>query len=75
MSKGRLAELLGIARTWTPPVFPLAGHDVTALGIPPGERVGQLLEAVRDWWVASDFTADRTRCLGYLRKLAIGTPA
>jgi poly(A) polymerase len=48
---------------------------VTVLGIPPGERVGQLLEAVRDWWVASDFTADRTRCLGYLRKLAIGTPA
>ena len=75
MSKSRLAELLGIARTWTPPVFPLAGHDVTELGIPPGERVGQLLEAVRDWWEASDFTADRTRCLGYLRELAIGTPA
>jgi len=75
MSKSRLAELLGIARTWTPPVFPLAGHDVTELGIPPGERVGQLLEAVRDWWEASDFTADRTRCLVYLRELAIGTPA
>ena len=75
MSKSRLAELLGIARTWTPPVFPLAGHDVTELGIPPGERVGQLLEAVRDWWEASDFTADRARCLVYLRELAIGTPA
>jgi poly(A) polymerase len=75
MSKGRLAELLDIARAWTPPVFPLAGHDVTALGIPPGERVGQLLEAVRDWWEASDFTADRARCLVYLRDLAIGTPA
>ena len=75
MSKSRLAELLGIARTWTPPVFPLAGHDVTELGIPPGDRVGQLLEAVRDWWEDSDFTADRTRCLVYLRELAIGTPA
>ena len=75
MSKSRLAELLGIARTWTPPVFPLAGHDVTELGIPPGDRVGQLLEAVRDWWEASDFTADRTRCLVYLSELATGTPA
>jgi poly(A) polymerase len=75
MSQRQLAELLDIARAWTPPVFPLAGHDVTVLGVPPGERVGQLLEAVRDWWEASDFTADRTRCLVYLRELAIGTPA
>jgi poly(A) polymerase len=75
VAQGRLAELLDIARAWTPPIFPLAGRDVTALGIPPGERVGQLLEAARDWWEASDFTADRTRCLVYLRALAIGTPA
>jgi len=75
ISQSRLAELLGIARTWTPPVFPLAGHDVTELGIPPGDRVGQLLEAVRDWWEDSDFTADRTRCLVYLSELATGTPA
>ena len=43
MSRDRLAELLGLARAWTPPVFPLAGRDVTALGIPPGHRVGRLL--------------------------------
>lgn len=70
MLQPRLAELLDIARAWTPPVFPLAGRDVTALGIPPGERVGQLLEAVRDWWEAGDFTADRTQCLARLEELA-----
>ena len=75
MSSGRLSELLAIAGDWMPPVFPLAGRDVTALGIPPGERVGRLLAAVHDWWEEGDFTADRTRCLIYLRELAIGTPA
>ena len=72
VSRSRLAELLDLARAWTPPVFPLAGCDVTALGIPAGERVGRLLAAARDWWEASDFTADRAACLAYLRELAIG---
>jgi poly(A) polymerase len=70
MSPGRLSELLALASDWTPPVFPLGGRDVTALGIPPGERVGRLLAAVRDWWAEGDFTADRAQCLAYLRKLA-----
>ena len=65
MSRSRLAELLDLAGIWTPPVFPLAGRDVTALGIPPGERVGQLLAAVREWWEEGDFTADRAACLAH----------
>src|SRR5207302_1268807 len=43
MSRSRLAELLDLARSWAPPTFPLTGRDVTALGIPPGERVGRPL--------------------------------
>jgi poly(A) polymerase len=66
----RLAELLAIARDWSPPTFPLTGHDVTALGILPGERVGRLLDAVRDWWEAGDFAAGRAQCLARLRELA-----
>ena len=69
MPQSRLAELLDLARDWTPPVFPLAGRDVTALGIPPGERVGQLLTAVREWWEEGDFTADRRSCLAHLEEL------
>jgi poly(A) polymerase len=72
MSRSRLAELLDLSRDWTPPSFPLAGRDVTALGIPPGARVGELLAAVRDWWEEGDFTADRAACLTHLRELAIG---
>jgi poly(A) polymerase len=74
MSQSRLGELIDLAGDWTPPVFPLAGHDVKALGIPPGERVGRLLAAVRCWWEAGDFSADRASCLARLREVAIGPP-
>jgi poly(A) polymerase len=70
MSRSRLAELLDLARDWAPPVFPLAGRDVTALGIPPGERIGGLLAAVRNWWEEGDFGADRAACLAHLQQLA-----
>jgi poly(A) polymerase len=69
MSPDRLAELLGLARNWTAPVFPLGGRDITALGIPPGPRIGRLLDAVRAWWEAGDFTADRAACLARLKEL------
>jgi poly(A) polymerase len=75
MPQSRLAEVLDLARSWTPPAFPLAGRDVTALGIPPGEAVGRLLAAVHDWWEVGDFTADRAACLARLSEIAIGTPA
>jgi poly(A) polymerase len=69
MSRGRLVELLALARDWTPPIFPLTGRDVTALGIAPGPEVGRLLGAVHDWWETGDFTADRAACLFYLQGL------
>ena len=51
-------------------MFPLAGRDVTALGIPPGPRVGRLLAAVQQWWEDGDFAADRAACLDYLKEIA-----
>ncbi len=69
MSAERLASLLALARDWTPPQFPLSGHDVTVLGIPPGPRVGALLDAVERWWEAGDFAADRSTCLTHLNEL------
>jgi poly(A) polymerase len=71
ISAARLGGFLALARDWTPPRFPLAGRDVVALGTPPGERVGQLLDRVREWWEAGDFTADRTACLAYLQTLVL----
>jgi poly(A) polymerase len=75
MSRSRLTELLDLAGGWTPPVFPLAGRDVIALGIPAGERVGRLLSAMHDWWEEGDFAADRAACLVHLRSLAMRPPA
>jgi poly(A) polymerase len=74
MDAARLGELLALAEGWTPPPFPLAGRDVTALGIPPGPRIGQLLSEVRAWWEAGDFAADRAACLEKLEELAGGEP-
>jgi poly(A) polymerase len=65
----RLAELLALATAWEEPQFPLAGRDVTALGVPPGPRVGQLLTEVRRWWQDGDFAADRAACLERLQEL------
>jgi poly(A) polymerase len=69
MDQPCLAELLARAATWQPPRFPLKGRDVTALGIPPGKRVGELLATVREWWEAGDFTADRAACLARLKEI------
>jgi poly(A) polymerase len=69
MDQPRLTELLALAAIWQPPRFPLKGRDVTALGIAPGKRVGELLAAVREWWEAGDFTADRAACLARLKEI------
>jgi poly(A) polymerase len=65
----RLTELLRLARDWTVPNFPLTGHDVRALGIPPGPSVGALLDAVERWWEAADFVPDRSQCLNRLKQV------
>jgi poly(A) polymerase len=69
----RLAKLLALAAAWTPPKFPLAGRDVTALGIPPGPRVGQILAEVRRWWEERDFAPDRKAALAKLAEIG-GNP-
>jgi poly(A) polymerase/tRNA nucleotidyltransferase (CCA-adding enzyme) len=44
------------------PVFPLRGADVTASGVAPGPRVGEVLRAVREWWMAGGCVADGEAC-------------
>ncbi len=73
MEDARLAELLALAASWHSPGFPLAGRDVAALGIPPGPRIGRLLDEMRRWWEEGDFTADRAACLARLREIAAAT--
>ncbi len=61
--RARLAQI-------PPPVFPLEGRDVLALGLPPGPPVGRLLRAVRVWWLAGGCTADAAACRGELARRA-----
>ncbi|HWB48168.1 MAG TPA: CCA tRNA nucleotidyltransferase [Stellaceae bacterium] len=74
IAAAQLKTLLGRVETWRIPVFPLTGDDVTARGIAPGPRVGELLAAVRRWWEEGDFAADRAACLAQLATL-IRSPA
>ena len=56
-----------------PVVFPLAGRDLLARGLPPGVGIGHLLHEVRAWWLAGGCVADRDACLERLDGL-IGRP-
>lgn len=53
--RGRLAAL-------PRPVFQIEGRDVLALGVAPGPHVGELLRALRQWWLDGGCTADAAAC-------------
>ena len=55
-----------------PPVFPLVGRDVVALGVTPGPAVGALLAGTRRWWMDGGCVADRDQCLAHLRAAQAG---
>lgn len=57
------------------PVFPLQGRDLLALGLAPGPAVGELLQGLRDWWLAGGAEADRTACLNEARRRMDGAGA
>lgn len=44
------------------PEFPLHGRDITALGIPPGPRIGEILAGVREWWRDGGCIAGKAAC-------------
>ena len=52
-------ELLAFADQWPIPRFPLTGKDLLARGVKQGPLVGKELGRLEDWWIASDFTADK----------------
>lgn len=54
------------------PVFPLAGADVVAAGVSPGPRVGAVLAALREQWLASGCGADRDALKAALARHLIG---
>jgi len=61
-------ELLGEARAWQHLDLPVKGRDALALGLAPGPRIGEAMDALAAWWEAGDFAADREACLAELKK-------
>lgn len=61
---------LALPDRWSPPRFPLTGTDVLALGVPAGPRIGKVLRALEDWWIAGDFAADEGGLRAKLGELA-----
>ena len=64
-----LKDALALADAWRPVSLPVKGRDATALGVPPGPRVGALLREVDAWWEAGDYRAGRGETLARLREL------
>ena len=64
--------LWALTEHWQPPLLPVTGEDVLALGVPAGPRVGALMRALEGWWIAGEFRADRTGLLAKLRELGAG---
>ena len=48
-------EAITLARSWTPPVFPVKGKDLLEGGMAPGPDVGRRLKAMEEAWIANGF--------------------
>jgi poly(A) polymerase len=55
--------LLDLPQSWAVPKFPLGGKDLLAAGIAAGPEMGERLQALEDWWVASHFALTRDELL------------
>jgi poly(A) polymerase len=69
----RLLVLLALAEAWPAPKLPISGSDALALGMNEGERIGDTLATVEQFWIDSDFTASRTECLAKLKEATVST--
>ncbi len=63
-------RLVGQVEDWAPPLLPVRGEDILALGVAAGPEVGRLLARIEAWWEAGDFRAGRPAALAELRRLA-----
>jgi poly(A) polymerase len=63
-------KILDYAQAWEQPELPVSGEDVMGFGVPEGPGVGEMLEAIEEWWLERAFKPDREACLDRLRLLA-----
>jgi poly(A) polymerase len=66
LSKEQVWQLDQYIHSYEKPLFPLTGHDLLALGVKPGSKVGQLLKECEEWWCENSFTQGHQACLDYV---------
>jgi tRNA nucleotidyltransferase/poly(A) polymerase len=59
-----------LADHWDPPVFPLRGPDITALGYFSGPEIGGMLRKIESQWIEGGFAEDRDGLLAAAKALA-----
>jgi poly(A) polymerase len=61
-------ELYRFADEWSVPLFPIKGQDLIGRGLKPGPAIGEALERLEDWWVASGFKPSKDEILDHFDK-------
>ena len=56
-------NMLDEAKGWKRPEFPVSGKVLLENGIEEGPKLGEILQELEDWWVASGFSASRDELL------------
>lgn len=55
--------LIEVARAFTPPSFPVTGHDLETAGIAPGPAMGDAMRSLEGSWIVSDFSLSKEELL------------
>jgi tRNA nucleotidyltransferase/poly(A) polymerase len=63
-------SLLALPGVHPIPDFPLRGADLLILGAQPGSKLGEILKALEDDWIASDFSMTREDLLARYKKMS-----
>ncbi len=62
-SKLQWQSLLDLPQRWPIPKFPVTGKDLLAAGFHSGPEMGEILQHLEDWWIASNFKPTREELL------------
>jgi len=55
------------AQSWSSVSLPVKGQDLLELGVPPGPKVGEMLNGLEDWWINNNFKPKREECLVHIK--------
>ena len=56
-------QLLNEFKGWEIPKFPINGQDLKNEGVPPGKKMGTCMNQLKEVWIESDFSLDRSNLL------------